>query len=182
MTRLTANGKSIGRKCCRGSVLECRCNPFVCQSIQGECWNCRSSRKSCAGWSRHQAVCCQPATIAASRASRGFRIDRGVSLPHQRRETSMWMKAAFWFLRTAARADIRAWLRLEICRLPPKLLRKGITDMVRLSDARMSGTAYGTVVLHASPEAALGGTLALVQSGDHDHSRCSTTLDSTRSR
>ncbi len=50
--------------------------------------------------------------------------------------------------------------------LPPKLLRKGVTDMVRLSDARMSGTAYGTVVLHASPEAALGGTLALVQSGD----------------
>jgi dihydroxy-acid dehydratase len=50
--------------------------------------------------------------------------------------------------------------------LPPKLLRKGITDMVRISDARMSGTAYGTVVLHASPEAAAGGPLALVQSGD----------------
>jgi dihydroxy-acid dehydratase len=50
--------------------------------------------------------------------------------------------------------------------LPPKLLRKGITDMVRISDARMSGTAYGTVVLHASPEAAAGGTLALVHSGD----------------
>ncbi len=50
--------------------------------------------------------------------------------------------------------------------LPPKLLRKGITDMVRISDARMSGTAYGTVVLHISPEAAAGGPLALVQSGD----------------
>jgi len=50
--------------------------------------------------------------------------------------------------------------------LPPKVLRKGITDMVRISDARMSGTAYGTVVLHVSPEAAAGGTLALVQSGD----------------
>jgi dihydroxy-acid dehydratase len=50
--------------------------------------------------------------------------------------------------------------------LPPKLLRKGITDMVRISDARMSGTAYGTVVLHASPEAAAGGTIALVRSGD----------------
>ncbi len=43
--------------------------------------------------------------------------------------------------------------------LPPKLLRRGITDMVRISDARMSGTAYGTVVLHVSPEAAAGGTL-----------------------
>ncbi len=50
--------------------------------------------------------------------------------------------------------------------LPPKVLRKGITDMVRISDARMSGTAYGTVVLHVSPEAAAGGTLALVQNGD----------------
>ncbi len=50
--------------------------------------------------------------------------------------------------------------------LPPKVLKKGITDMVRISDARMSGTAYGTVVLHAAPEAALGGPLALVQNGD----------------
>ena len=50
--------------------------------------------------------------------------------------------------------------------LPPKILRKGITDMVRISDARMSGTAYGTVVLHAAPEAAAGGPLAVVQNGD----------------
>ena len=50
--------------------------------------------------------------------------------------------------------------------LPPKILAQGITDMVRISDARMSGTAYGTVVLHTSPEAAAGGTLALVQDGD----------------
>ena len=75
--------------------------------------------------------------------------------------------------------------------LPPKLLAKGITDMVRISDARMSGTAYGTVVLHTSPEAAAGGTLALVQNGDHDRARrperrgstCSwTTPSSTRRR
>ena len=50
--------------------------------------------------------------------------------------------------------------------LPAKVLRKGITDMVRISDARMSGTAYGTVVLHTSPEAAAGGPLAVVQNGD----------------
>ena len=50
--------------------------------------------------------------------------------------------------------------------LPPKVLRKGITDMVRISDARMSGTAYGTVVLHVSPEAAAGGPLAVVRDGD----------------
>jgi dihydroxy-acid dehydratase len=50
--------------------------------------------------------------------------------------------------------------------IPAKLLRKGITDVVRVSDARMSGTAYGTVVLHVSPEAAIGGPLAVVRPGD----------------
>ena len=50
--------------------------------------------------------------------------------------------------------------------LPPKLLAKGITDMVRISDARMSGTAYGTVVLHVAPEASAGGPLAVVRDGD----------------
>jgi dihydroxyacid dehydratase/phosphogluconate dehydratase len=50
--------------------------------------------------------------------------------------------------------------------LPPKVLKEGVTDMVRISDARMSGTAYGTVILHVSPEAWVGGTLALVQDGD----------------
>jgi L-arabonate dehydrase len=50
--------------------------------------------------------------------------------------------------------------------LPARLLARGITDMVRVSDARMSGTAYGTVVLHVSPEAAVGGCLALVRDGD----------------
>ncbi|WAX94793.1 L-arabinonate dehydratase [Aminobacter sp. NyZ550] len=50
--------------------------------------------------------------------------------------------------------------------LPQKLLEKGVRDMVRISDARMSGTAFGTVVLHAAPEAAVGGPLALVEDGD----------------
>src|SRR5450432_3260990 len=50
--------------------------------------------------------------------------------------------------------------------LPPKVLQKGVTDMVRISDARMSGTAFGTVVLHVCPEAAVGGNLALVRDGD----------------
>jgi dihydroxy-acid dehydratase len=50
--------------------------------------------------------------------------------------------------------------------LPKKILQKGIKDMVRISDGRMSGTAYGTAILHVSPESAIGGTLALVQNGD----------------
>jgi dihydroxyacid dehydratase/phosphogluconate dehydratase len=50
--------------------------------------------------------------------------------------------------------------------LPPKVLQRGVTDMVRISDARMSGTAFGTVVLHVCPEAAVGGNLGLVRDGD----------------
>jgi dihydroxy-acid dehydratase len=50
--------------------------------------------------------------------------------------------------------------------LPPKLLKQGVRDMVRVCDGRMSGTAYGTVVLHVAPEAAAGGALALVENGD----------------
>jgi L-arabonate dehydrase len=50
--------------------------------------------------------------------------------------------------------------------IPARLLRRGVTDMVRISDARMSGTSYGTVVLHVAPESAVGGPLALVRDGD----------------
>ncbi|EIK94858.1 dihydroxy-acid dehydratase [Pseudomonas sp. M47T1] len=58
--------------------------------------------------------------------------------------------------------------------LPAKLLAQGVTDMVRISDARMSGTAYGTVVLHVAPEAAAGGPLAAVKEGDYIELDCAT--------
>ena len=50
--------------------------------------------------------------------------------------------------------------------IPAKLLRRGVTDLLRISDARMSGTSYGAVVLHVAPESAIGGPLALVEDGD----------------
>ena len=50
--------------------------------------------------------------------------------------------------------------------IPKKLLKQGVRDMVRISDARMSGTAFGTIVLHVAPEAAVGGPLSLVRTGD----------------
>ena len=50
--------------------------------------------------------------------------------------------------------------------IPAKLLKRGVTDLLRISDARMSGTSYGAVVLHVAPESAIGGPLALVQDGD----------------
>lgn len=60
--------------------------------------------------------------------------------------------------------------KLGAAPIPRKVLQKGVKDMVRISDARMSGTSYGTVVLHVSPEAEAGGPLALVKDGDEiDH-------------
>jgi dihydroxy-acid dehydratase len=50
--------------------------------------------------------------------------------------------------------------------IPKKLAARGVKDMLRISDARMSGTAYGTIVLHVAPEAAVGGPLAFVETGD----------------
>jgi dihydroxy-acid dehydratase len=50
--------------------------------------------------------------------------------------------------------------------MPAKLLKQGVPDVVRVSDARMSGTSFGTVVLHVAPESAIGGPLAIVQNGD----------------
>ena len=56
--------------------------------------------------------------------------------------------------------------------IPQKLLQQGVRDMVRISDARMSGTSYGTIVLHVAPEAAIGGPLALVEDGDMVELEC----------
>jgi dihydroxy-acid dehydratase len=50
--------------------------------------------------------------------------------------------------------------------IPGKLLSRGVRDMIRISDARMSGTAFGTIILHVAPESAIGGPLALVEDGD----------------
>ena len=50
--------------------------------------------------------------------------------------------------------------------MPPKLVARGVRDLIRISDARMSGTAYGTVVLQVAPESAAGGPLSLVRNGD----------------
>ena len=69
--------------------------------------------------------------------------------------------------------------------IPKKLAQQGVKDMVRISDARMSGTAFGTIVLHVTPESAIGGPLALVQNGDrirldvpHGASSCWSTMPS----
>ena len=71
-----------------------------------------------------------------------------------------------WCCAAAARRATRGCPRSPTCRCPTKLLEQGVRDMVRICDGRMSGTAYGTVVLHVAPEAAAGGPLGLVRTGD----------------
>ena len=66
--------------------------------------------------------------------------------------------------------------------IPLKLARQGVKDMVRISDARMSGTAFGTIVLHITPEAAVGGPLAIVRTGDQDHAGCRGAADRAAGR
>ena len=66
--------------------------------------------------------------------------------------------------------------------IPLKLARQGVKDMVRISDARMSGTAFGTIVLHIVPEAQAGGPLALIRNGDLDHVGCRTARHPGRTR
>src|SRR5450759_2749346 len=73
----------------------------------------------------------------------------------------------FLVLQNAGPASASAMPEAGYIPIPSKLAKLGVKDMVRISDARMSGTAYGTIVLHVAPESASGGPLALVRSGDH---------------
>ena len=87
------------------------------------------------------------------------RADRR-SRPRRRRPTTCWCCA------TPARRARRACRKPATCRSRGSSRAQGVKDMVRISDARMSGTAFGTIVLHIAPESAVGGPLALVQNGD----------------
>src|SRR5882762_1585531 len=103
-----------------------------------------SSRIGAAPWSsRTTRICAVASTTRASRSTR----------------TRCWCSS-----RSARGAPgMPEWGAAPI---PARLLRRGVKDMVRISDARMSGTSYGTVVLHVAPESAIGGPLALVRDGD----------------
>lgn len=79
------------------------------------------------------------------------------------------MKDSILILRNAGPKGAPGMPEAGYLPIPKKLASQGVKDMVRISDCRMSGTAFGTIVLHASPEAALGGPLALVQTGDVVH-------------
>jgi dihydroxyacid dehydratase/phosphogluconate dehydratase len=103
--------------------------------------------------------------VHASRPRGRVRVDRGF---HARIDDPALEvdETACWCSRAADPRAIRACPKSATCRCRASCSRSGIKDMVRISDARMSGTAFGTVVLHVAPEAAAGGPLAIVRSGD----------------
>ena len=99
------------------------------------------------------------------RAAR-LRLDRGLPRPDRRSGPRRRRRQRPRAARVRAARATRACRRSPNMPLPAKLLAQGVRDMVRICDGRMSGTAYGTVVLHVAPEAAAGGPLALVRTGD----------------
>ena len=108
----------------------------------------------------HRRTCCS--TAAARWSSTRSRT----STPASTTPTSTSTPTRCWCCAAAAPRATRACPRCRTCRCRRKLLEQGVRDMVRVCDGRMSGTAYGTVVLHVVPEAAAGGPLALVADGD----------------
>ncbi len=88
---------------------------------------------------------------------------------HQPAKTWTSTRIRFWCCKTPVRWAVRECPNGACCRSPRSCCKRGVRDMVRISDARMSGTSYGTCVLHVSPESYVGGPLALVRGRGPDH-------------
>ena len=168
---LTANGKTMGENIAERAVLESRRHQGVRRAVQGQRRHRDPARQPRARWRGHQAVGRHAQTTQASRAARWCSRPSKTARRASTTRISTSTRTASWCSRAAARRVIPGMAEVGNMPLPPKILRKGITDMVRISDARMSGTAYGTVVLHVAPEAAAGGPLALVQDRRHHRAR-----------
>ena len=162
---LTVNGQAHLEECRGSALLEPRCDSHLRRSIQGKRRHRRPARQSSSRWRRDQTLRRDPnllqhrgrAVVFSSIEDFYARIDQ---------EDLDIDETCVMVLQNCGPRGYPGMAEVGNMPLPPKILRKGVTDMVRISDARMSGTAYGTVVLHASPEAAAGGPLALVRSGD----------------
>ncbi len=162
---LTVNGKSIWENVARGRVLESGSDPHVSRAVQAQ-GGIAVLRGNLAP---------NGAVIKPSAASQHLMRHKGRAVVfdtiedlHARvnDENLDIDEHCVMVLRNCGPRGYPGMAEVGNMPVPAKLLRQGITDIVRVSDARMSGTAYGTVVLHVSPEAAVGGPLALVRSGD----------------
>ena len=126
----------------------------------------RAARQPRPGRRRHQAGRRVAAPAAAPRPGGGLRLASRTCTPASTTPTWTSTPTRCSCCAAAARRATRACRRSRTCRCRRSCCAQGVRDMVRICDGRMSGTAYGTVVLHVAPEAAAGGPLGLVRTGD----------------
>ncbi len=165
-TRSPPTARPIGENIADARELQHRRHQAVRRAVQGQGRHRRAARQPRAARRDHQA---ERGDAGADDAPRPRRRVRGRSTTSTRASTtraSTSTRPACMVLKNCGPKGYPGMAEVGNMPLPPKVLRKGITDMVRISDARMSGTAYGTVVLHTAPEAAAGGPLAAVRNGD----------------
>ena len=141
------------------------CHPRAQQSDQAGRRDGGAARQSRAARRRHQAFGGEPEAAAAYRPRRGVRVRRGHDAAGRRSRLDVNADDVL-VLRNAGPKGAPGMPEAGYLPIPKKLARAGVKDMVRISDARMSGTAFGTIVLHITPESAVGGPLALVKNGD----------------
>jgi dihydroxy-acid dehydratase len=166
LDNITANGKSIGENTAKAVCYERKVIFSVDQPLKAE-----------AGIAILRGnLCEQGAVIKPSAATEGLLTHRGKAVVfssvedyHQRvDDPDLEIDAhSVMVLQGGGPKGYPGMPEVGNLELPRKLIEEGVTDMVRISDGRMSGTAFGTVVLHVAPESAVGGTLALVQNGDY---------------
>ena len=143
------------------TVIRSRANPVF--PVGG---NGGVARQSVSRQRRHQIRRRHPGPVAAHRPCRGVRWRGRHGRPHRRPGAGRDTARTCWCCATPGHAGAPGMPEAGYLPIPKKLARAGVKDMVRISDARMSGTAFGTIVLHMVPEAAVGGPLALVRTGD----------------
>ena len=113
-----------------------------------------------------EALGCGRETVRARRQGDRVLVARGPCRAHRRSRARRRRAGTFSCCKTPVRIRAAAMPEAGYLPIPKKLAAKGVKDMIRVSDARMSGTAFGTIVLHVTPDAASGGPLGLVRSGD----------------
>ena len=126
----------------------------------------RAVRQSRARGRHPQALGRRRKAVRARGQGGGVLLARRSRRAHRRSRARRRRARTFWCCRTPGRIRPTAMPEAGYLPIPKKLAQKGVKDMVRVSDARMSGTAFGTIVLHVTPDAASGGPLGLVRNGD----------------
>ena len=134
--------------------------------LDGGCRHRRAARQPRPARRDHQARRRHARAAAARRTGPRLRLDRRHAGAHRRPRPRRHARTPCSCCAGAVLAGYPGMPEVGNMPLPQKLLEQGVRDMVRISDARMSGTAYGTVILHVAPEAAAGGPLAFIRTGD----------------